>query len=50
MPDQSVLVVEDTDEIRELVVTVLTRAGMDVRAVGSGRRMPGGGPPRAPPT
>jgi DNA-binding response OmpR family regulator len=33
---QSVLVVEDTDEIRELVVTVLTRAGMDVRAVASG--------------
>jgi DNA-binding response OmpR family regulator len=33
---QSVLVVEDTDEIRELVVTVLTRAGMDVRAVSSG--------------
>jgi DNA-binding response OmpR family regulator len=31
-----VLVVEDTDEIRELVVTVLTRAGMDVRAVSSG--------------
>jgi DNA-binding response OmpR family regulator len=31
-----VLVVEDTDEIRELVVTVLTKAGMDVRAVGSG--------------
>ncbi len=36
MPGSSVLVVEDTDEIRELVVTVLTRAGMDVRAVGSG--------------
>jgi DNA-binding response OmpR family regulator len=33
---QSVLVVEDTDEIRELVTTVLTRAGMDVRSVGSG--------------
>jgi DNA-binding response OmpR family regulator len=31
-----VLVVEDTDEIRELVATVLTRAGMDVRAVASG--------------
>ncbi|WP_029431492.1 response regulator transcription factor [Blastococcus sp. URHD0036] len=36
MAEQSVLVVEDTDEIRELVVTVLTRAGMDVRAVGTG--------------
>ena len=36
MTEQSVLVVEDTDEIRELVVTVLTRAGMDVRAVGTG--------------
>ncbi len=36
MADQSVLVVEDTDEIRELVRTVLTRAGFDVRAVGSG--------------
>ena len=36
MPGSSVLVVEDTDEIRELVVTVLTKAGMDVRAVGSG--------------
>jgi DNA-binding response OmpR family regulator len=34
--EQSVLVVEDTEEIRELVVTVLTRAGMDVRAVGTG--------------
>jgi DNA-binding response OmpR family regulator len=34
--EQSVLVVEDTDEIRELVATVLRRAGMDVRAVGSG--------------
>jgi DNA-binding response OmpR family regulator len=31
-----VLVVEDTDEIRELVVTVLGRAGLDVRAVSSG--------------
>jgi CheY-like chemotaxis protein len=31
-----VLVVEDTDEIRELVTTVLTKAGMDVRAVASG--------------
>ena len=36
MAGQSVLVVEDTDEIRELVRTVLTRAGFDVRAVGSG--------------
>ncbi|SEP06838.1 response regulator transcription factor [Trujillonella endophytica] len=36
MAEQSVLVVEDTDEIRELVCTVLTRAGMDVRAVGTG--------------
>ena len=36
MPGQSVLVVEDTDEIRELVTTVLTKAGMDVRAVASG--------------
>ena len=36
MADQSVLVVEDTDEIRELVRTVLTRAGFDVRAVASG--------------
>ncbi|MGY1693722.1 response regulator [Geodermatophilus sp. SYSU D00814] len=35
MAAQSVLVVEDTAEIRELVVTVLTRAGLDVRAVGS---------------
>jgi DNA-binding response OmpR family regulator len=33
---QSVLVVEDTDEIRELVTTVLRRAGMEVREVGSG--------------
>jgi DNA-binding response OmpR family regulator len=32
----SVLVVEDTDEIRELVRTVLTKAGFDVRAVASG--------------
>jgi DNA-binding response OmpR family regulator len=31
-----VLVVEDTDEIRELVSTVLTKAGMDVRAVATG--------------
>src|SRR5688500_5346892 len=36
LPGQTVLVVEDTDEIRELVVTVLTKAGMDVRAVASG--------------
>ncbi len=36
MPGSSVLVVEDTDEIRELVVTVLTKAGMDLRAVASG--------------
>ena len=35
MPGPSVLVVEDTDEIRELVCTVLTKAGMDVRAVAS---------------
>jgi DNA-binding response OmpR family regulator len=31
-----VLVVEDTEEIRELVSTVLERAGMHVRAVGTG--------------
>jgi DNA-binding response OmpR family regulator len=36
LPGSSVLVVEDTDEIRELVVTVLEKAGMDVRAVASG--------------
>ncbi|RBY89325.1 response regulator transcription factor [Blastococcus sp. TF02A-30] len=36
MAASSVLVVEDTDEIRELVSTVLGRAGMDVRAVASG--------------
>jgi len=36
VPDSSVLVVEDTEEIRELVVTVLRKAGFDVRAVGSG--------------
>ena len=36
MPGQSVLVVEDTDEIRELVVTVLRRAGMDVREASTG--------------
>ncbi|MGY1823924.1 response regulator [Geodermatophilus sp. SYSU D00079] len=36
MAEQSVLVVEDTEEIRELVCTVLRKAGMDVRAVESG--------------
>ncbi len=36
MAASSVLVVEDTEEIRELVVTVLTRASLDVRAVASG--------------
>ncbi len=36
MPAQSVLVVEDTDEIRELVATVLGKAGFDVRTVGTG--------------
>ena len=36
MAEQSVLVVEDTDEIRELVVTVLRRAGFDVREAVSG--------------
>ena len=36
MAEQSVLVVEDTEEIRELVVTVLRKAGFEVRAVGSG--------------
>jgi len=36
VPGQSVLVVEDTDEIRELVVTVLRRAGMDVREAATG--------------
>ncbi|WP_346622215.1 response regulator transcription factor [Blastococcus montanus] len=36
MPDRSVLVVEDTQEIRELVTTVLERAGFAVRAVGTG--------------
>jgi DNA-binding response OmpR family regulator len=36
LPEQSVLVVEDTDEIRELVATVLGKAGFDVRAVGTG--------------
>ena len=36
MAEQSVLVVEDTEEIRELVVTVLRKAGFDVRAVGTG--------------
>jgi DNA-binding response OmpR family regulator len=34
--EQSVLVVEDTEEISELVCTVLRRTGMDVRAVASG--------------
>jgi DNA-binding response OmpR family regulator len=34
--EQSVLVVEDTAEIRELVTTVLGRAGFDVRAVTTG--------------
>jgi DNA-binding response OmpR family regulator len=34
--EQSVLVVEDTDEIRELVTTVLRRAGFDVREAASG--------------
>jgi len=34
--EQSVLVVEDTEEIRELVCTVLRRAGMHVRAAASG--------------
>ena len=34
---RSVLVVEDTDDIRELVVTVLRRAGMDVREASTGR-------------
>ena len=33
----SVLVVEDADDIRQLVATVLQRAGMDVREVGTGR-------------
>ena len=36
MAEQSVLVVEDTDEIRELVATVLRRAGFDVREASSG--------------
>jgi DNA-binding response OmpR family regulator len=36
VPEQSVLVVEDTDEIRELVTTVLRRAGFDVREARSG--------------
>ena len=44
MAEQSVLVVEDTDEIRELVVTVLRRAGFDVREASSGAACPGGGP------
>jgi DNA-binding response OmpR family regulator len=36
VPAQSVLVVEDTDEIRELITTVLSRAGFDVREAASG--------------
>jgi DNA-binding response OmpR family regulator len=36
VPAQSVLVVEDTEEIRELVATVLRRAGMDVRIATTG--------------
>ena len=36
MAEQSVLVVEDTAASRELVPTVLGRAGFDVRAVGTG--------------
>ncbi len=36
MTASSVLVVEDTEEIRTLIGTVLERAGMQVRAVGSG--------------
>ena len=36
MAASSVLVVEDTEEIRTLIGTVLERAGMQVRAVGSG--------------
>ena len=36
MTGQSVLVVEDSDEIRELVGTVLAKAGFEVRAVTSG--------------
>ena len=36
MATSSVLVIEDTEEIRELVTTVLGRAGIDVRAVGTG--------------
>ena len=36
MTASSVLVVEDTEEIRTLVGTVLERAGMRVRAVGTG--------------
>src|SRR3954466_10585906 len=35
--EQSVLVVEDADEIRELVTTVLRRAGFDVREAKSGQ-------------
>ena len=44
MAEQSVLVVEDTDEIRELVVTVLRRAGFDVREASLRGSRPGGGP------
>jgi DNA-binding response OmpR family regulator len=36
VPGQSVLVVEDTEEIRELVATVLRRAGMAVRVATTG--------------
>jgi DNA-binding response OmpR family regulator len=36
VPAQSVLVVEDTDEIREPVTTVLRRAAFDVREAASG--------------
>ncbi|RFU20908.1 response regulator transcription factor [Geodermatophilus marinus] len=35
MTEQSVLVVEDTEEIRDLVTTVLRRAGLAVAAVGT---------------
>ena len=34
----SVLVVEDAEDIRELVVTVLRRAGLDVQQKSSGRQ------------
>jgi DNA-binding response OmpR family regulator len=36
VPAQTVLVVEDSDDIRELVVTVLRRAGLDVREATTG--------------